>query len=198
MKPITVRQRKTLDFIKEFITKNGYSPTVREIGVGIFSEAHSTVCALLDHLEDKGYIERSIGKSRSIRIIEQNKVIIRPEVQWFAEQMELALRDNDYKGGWGGMSYRQLKSRLDEEVCEVELAYYAGHNTERLIRETADVANFAMMIADNSRIFGRLINYIEWHETMLSEDAEFKHLSAEWKDEIYLNYRNKFKEGDKT
>jgi repressor LexA len=71
MKPISPRQQVTLDFIKGFISEKGYAPSVREIGQGIFLTAHSTVCALLDRLEENGYIERIAGKSRSIRIVGQ-------------------------------------------------------------------------------------------------------------------------------
>jgi SOS-response transcriptional repressor LexA len=71
MKPITIRQQQTLDFIKWYIAKHGYAPSVREIGQGIFLTAHSSVCAVLDQLEDQGYIERIAGKARSIRIVGQ-------------------------------------------------------------------------------------------------------------------------------
>jgi hypothetical protein len=84
---------------------------------------------------------------------EDTGIQLRPEVQWFAQQMELTLRANDHKGGWNEMSPRELATRLNEEVYELELAYYAGRNAERVIREASDVANFAMMIADNIRGF---------------------------------------------
>jgi SOS-response transcriptional repressor LexA len=74
MKPITPRQQVILDFIKGFISEKGYAPTVREIGQGIFLTAHSTVCALLDRLEENGYIERIAGKSRSLRVVGQEPV----------------------------------------------------------------------------------------------------------------------------
>jgi SOS-response transcriptional repressor LexA len=143
MKPITPRQQQTLDFIKWYIAKHGYSPSVREIGQGIFLTAHSSVCAVLDQLEDQGYIERKAGKSRSIRIVGQG-ITLRPEVQWFAEQMEQALRENDYKSGWKDEHQSWLLGELHRNAGKI---FDSGYSLRRLV----NTANFAMMIADNAR-----------------------------------------------
>ena len=49
----------------------------------------------------------------------KDAVDLRPEVQWFAEQMELQLRANDHKGGWQGDTYMALLTRLKEETDEL-------------------------------------------------------------------------------
>lgn len=84
---------------------------------------------------------------------------IRKEVQWFAEQMEKKLRENDDReSGWNRCSYGFLLKRIKEELEElhnqfglfgVENGYQPRSKTGRIIDEAADVANFAMMIADN-------------------------------------------------
>ncbi|WP_245628942.1 hypothetical protein [Alicyclobacillus shizuokensis] len=80
---------------------------------------------------------------------------IREPVRWFARQMELKLRENDHKGGWLECDVWWLFSRLYEEVAELQEAMYevaAGDaSREKVIREAADIANFAMMIADLAR-----------------------------------------------
>ena len=73
---------------------------------------------------------------------------LRPCVEWFAQQMERVLRQNDYKGGWQEMFIEDLIDRLHEEVSELETC---GCKPRRIIKEAADVANFAMMIADQHR-----------------------------------------------
>jgi NTP pyrophosphatase (non-canonical NTP hydrolase) len=83
---------------------------------------------------------------------------IRSEVAWFAEKMEEKLRENDSKGGWDNCDIAWLLKRLREEtteLAEVIAVYeedtrgipgvYSAHKT---MSECADVANFAMMIAD--------------------------------------------------
>lgn len=71
----------------------------------------------------------------------------RPEVEWFAEKMEERLSDNDHKAGWENCSFTELLFRLKDEVGEVE---YALINRDNIVYECADVANFAMMIAENA------------------------------------------------
>ena len=87
--------------------------------------------------------------------------VLRPKVQTFAECMEQKLRENDYKGGWNHMRPSDLYRRLREELGELwrEIKVLEGmlpHNANdlaldqqrKIVREAADVANFAMMIAD--------------------------------------------------
>jgi len=72
---------------------------------------------------------------------------LRPEVIWFAGRMEKKLKKNDHKGGWSEDMLPYLGKRFGEEVNEFIDAMYSN-NAEGTINEAADVANFAMMIAD--------------------------------------------------
>jgi NTP pyrophosphatase (non-canonical NTP hydrolase) len=72
---------------------------------------------------------------------------LRPEVAAFAEVMERKLRENDHKDHWRYCTGTYLFNRLRGEVNELARAKTAD---ERLA-EAADVANFAMMIADNAK-----------------------------------------------
>lgn len=80
---------------------------------------------------------------------------VRESVKWFAEQMESKLRENDKKGGWDNCNIYWLIKRINEETNEllnaVDLHRDLGDAKENIIREAADVANFAMMIADIAR-----------------------------------------------
>ena len=90
---------------------------------------------------------------------------LRPEVQIFAEAMERKLRENDHKGGWDDMPSRWLRGRLAGEVRELEAAIAAyidkidicnreqdlSKSRQAILSECADIANFAMMIADNCK-----------------------------------------------
>lgn len=82
---------------------------------------------------------------------EVSNIELRPAVKWFAEQMELTLRANDHKGpdGWVFYEYTgEFIDRLREETAELENAIGLGKDVPAVIGEAADVANFAMMIAD--------------------------------------------------
>ena len=68
MKQVTERQREVLTFISDFTGDNSYPPTVREIGdhFGI------SLRAVQDHisaLQKKGYLSLSQKRSRSIRVL---------------------------------------------------------------------------------------------------------------------------------
>lgn len=91
------------------------------------------------------------------------KLKLRPEVARFAALMERTLRENDHKGGWKKCEPEWLLNRLGEEVQELVDAQqrlkWALPMEDRgdipvfrkvlaLGKEAADVANFAMMIAD--------------------------------------------------
>ena len=77
---------------------------------------------------------------------------IRREVKWFAAKMESKLKENDHKGGWDYCGNSFLLKRLKEEVSELSVAVRSEFSTsERIIGEAADVANFAMMIAHNTK-----------------------------------------------
>lgn len=75
---------------------------------------------------------------------------VRPEVAAFALLMEAQLRKNDHKGGWADCDLDYLLRRLGEEVAEVNALGGDTNNPEQWGAEAADIANFAMMIADNA------------------------------------------------
>ena len=88
-------------------------------------------------------------------------VNVRPEVLAFARAMEERLRANDHKGGWTTAKRGYLVKRLEEEAYELSRSLVdswiyldAGEQTAEhraaVLHEAADVANFAMMIADVS------------------------------------------------
>lgn len=74
----------------------------------------------------------------------------RPEVVAFANAMEAQLRANDHKPGWKHDSPESLRMRIYDEWMELTEALRSIPRNENVIlKEAADVANFAMMIADN-------------------------------------------------
>jgi SOS-response transcriptional repressor LexA len=66
----TLRQAQALGHIVALISLNGMSPSIEELAaaMGIVKPAAR---ALVQHLERKGYITRTPGKCRSIRVLER-------------------------------------------------------------------------------------------------------------------------------
>ncbi|MCM3704035.1 hypothetical protein [Paenibacillus macerans] len=100
-----------------------------------------------------------------------NNPQLRESVEWFAQQMEMKLRENDHKGGWDNCEINYLFSRLNEEVKELKSSVarvglkgnwadmpLSSSTPLDVAREAADVANFAMMIADIIR--KRMVSHV--------------------------------------
>lgn len=79
------------------------------------------------------------------------KIRLRWCVSWFAEQMERKLRENDHKGGWNNCDALYLIGRINQEMDELQAAIMDGEGPFEIAREAVDVANYAMMIADQAR-----------------------------------------------
>jgi len=66
------RQRQILDFLMQFIQKNGYSPTLQDIADAMGLSSLATVHEHLKNLKKKGVIKvKGRGKERSIKIIDE-------------------------------------------------------------------------------------------------------------------------------
>jgi len=66
---LTKRQQEIVDFIKKYSSKNGYPPTVRDIGKAIGLTSSSTVHAHLSNLEKVGLLRRDPTKPRAIELL---------------------------------------------------------------------------------------------------------------------------------
>ena len=84
---------------------------------------------------------------RFFGLLPQAPVMCRNSVAWFSEQMEAKLAKNDHKGGWGNCELQYLSKRLTDERKELYEAI-KSKDSEKIIAECADIANFALMIAD--------------------------------------------------
>ena len=78
--------------------------------------------------------------------------MLRLEVQKFAEEMEKQLKVNEHKGHWGdcdeGFLYAEMLNNA-HILGNAMSAGFKGNRNEVVKRRCANIANFAMMIADN-------------------------------------------------
>jgi repressor LexA len=66
---ITKRQKELLDYVRGYIAKNGYAPTLEEIGRHFSLASLATVHKHLTNLERKGRIRRHANQSRALEIV---------------------------------------------------------------------------------------------------------------------------------
>jgi repressor LexA len=60
-----------MDFLSEFISKNGYSPSYEEIAEGLKLASLATVHKHIQALQSKNYVRRSFNHSRSLEVSER-------------------------------------------------------------------------------------------------------------------------------
>jgi repressor LexA len=65
---LTQRQRKILEFIRGAVERNGYPPSVREIGEAVGLVSPSSVAYQLKELERKGYLRRDPNRPRAVDV----------------------------------------------------------------------------------------------------------------------------------
>ena len=65
---ISDSQRKTLEFIRQYVTENGYAPKLHEIADGIGITSRGVVHRYVQALTDQGYLEHEPGKHRGLHL----------------------------------------------------------------------------------------------------------------------------------
>ena len=65
---LTKRQKQVLDFIADFIDRQGYSPSYEEIAGGLDLASLATVHKHISTLEGKHYLSRGFNQSRSVEL----------------------------------------------------------------------------------------------------------------------------------
>jgi len=65
---LTKRQKEVLDFVSDYIEKNGYSPSYEEIASALSLASLATVHKHVLALETKQYVRRSFNQSRSLEV----------------------------------------------------------------------------------------------------------------------------------
>ncbi len=75
MEKLTKKQGEVLDAIKRLLAKNGYPPTVREVGREVNLNSSATIHTHITHLENKGYLKKGQNKNRTIELTVPNEYL---------------------------------------------------------------------------------------------------------------------------
>lgn len=68
---LTSGQHKTLDYIRQYIAKEGYAPTLTEIANGLGTSSKGSIHKQVQALADAGYIDLLSGRKRGIQLTEE-------------------------------------------------------------------------------------------------------------------------------
>lgn len=78
-KELNTRQKQILRYITKQIEKNGYSPSVREIGKAVGLSSTATVHMYLKQLEELRYIKKENQKGRTLRVLKKEDDLYNPK-----------------------------------------------------------------------------------------------------------------------
>lgn len=99
---ITQRRKQILRFVSDFRREQGYPPSIREIASHFGLSANSTVHSHLVNLEQAGYLARSNGRPRSMRLTHKGLSLLNMKVRHGSDEWPEAAR----------LEVEQLKRRL--------------------------------------------------------------------------------------
>ena len=70
MMHLTRRQREVFDFIQEYLEREGYAPSLEEIGLRFGLSSVATVHKHVQNLVEKGLLRKAWNRSRSLEIVD--------------------------------------------------------------------------------------------------------------------------------
>lgn len=70
---LTSGQHKTLDFIRQYIAREGFAPTLTEIAQGLGISSKGSMHRQVQALAEGGYIELHAGRKRGIQLTEESQ-----------------------------------------------------------------------------------------------------------------------------
>lgn len=67
---LTKRQKEIYDFLREYLAREGYAPSLEEVGAHFGLSSVATVHKHIQNLVDKGLLRKAWNRSRSIEIVD--------------------------------------------------------------------------------------------------------------------------------
>lgn len=101
----TKKQRELLSFIENFINEHGYSPSYREVMVGLNYTSVATVALHINSLIKRGHLIKRDGKARSLEVANptgeakvMNNAVKASEEKWLVEKVEYFFNELEQAG----------------------------------------------------------------------------------------------------
>jgi len=180
MSELSVRQQKLLGFIRRFLGKQGYPPTIRDLQAGCDISSTSVVDYNLNILEKGGYIRRHAEVSRGIELVGgfslSASLVTVPLIGQIAAGEPIPVPDND---SWDAT---------------------AGAETLELTRDLTQGKNniFALRVKGNSMI-DALINDGDTVLMQVANTVENGEMAAVWfREEKETTLKKVYVEGDRV
>ena len=116
---------RVYDYIVEYMTDNGYAPSVRDICMGVGLKSTSTVYHYLEILVDLGKIEMKELSPRTIKVVGYH----------FEKDKKLKKEDNHKMGKVFDMEKEIVSEQSKKEICEAVKERAKDYLTEEQLEE---------------------------------------------------------------
>lgn len=67
------RRRAILRFVKEYVKREGYAPSIAEIAAGVELSSNTAVRHHLETLRDEGFVDWTGGRMRSLKVLKTSR-----------------------------------------------------------------------------------------------------------------------------
>lgn len=127
----TKKQHETLEFIRSFISKHGYSPSYREIMSGCNYTSVATVALHVNSLIKRGHIIKRDKSARSLEVVAGSPIeVAEPSAQAHTKMLVKEIEDR-----FAQLEKEAMQEVLDEVYVLVGALKIIGH--QELAREYA-------------------------------------------------------------
>ncbi|MGH7591973.1 MAG: transcriptional repressor LexA [Gemmatimonadales bacterium] len=139
--PLTKRQSEILEFIRGYISEQGYAPSFEEIAGRFEFQSLATVHEHLSNLERKGYIRRAHNESRAIEVLPPRGQAIATEIpllgtvaagspiESLAHDETIALPDDLLPRRGPNYALRvKGQSMIEEHICDGDVVVVHGRD----------------------------------------------------------------------
>ncbi|HEV2291457.1 MAG TPA: transcriptional repressor LexA [Gemmatimonadales bacterium] len=154
--PLTKRQSEILEFVRGYITEQGYAPSFEEIAGRFEFQSLATVHEHLSNLERKGYIRRAHNESRAIEVLPPRGQAIATEIpllgtvaaglpiESLAHDETVAVPDDLLPRRGPNYALRvRGQSMIDEHICDGDVVVVHG-------REAAENGEMVIALVNGS------------------------------------------------
>jgi repressor LexA len=145
--PLLDLERRVLDYLVQYLRRNTYQPSIREIGREFSIKSTKTVSELLQSLADKGWIERDPSRSRGVRLLGVDLDAASESVSWLEANGEAPLTMDRRLGAHG--------ATLFTTAADNALAPLGIHQGDLLLIEPVNAAELedgdVVLVMDGSK-----------------------------------------------
>jgi repressor LexA len=154
--PLTRRQSEILDFVRGYITEQGYAPSFEEIAQQFEFQSLATVHEHLSNLERKGYIRRAHNESRAIEVLPPRGQAVASEIpllgtvaaglpiESLSHDETIAVPDDLLPRRGPNYALRvRGQSMIDEHICDGDVVVVHG-------RESAENGEMVIALVNGS------------------------------------------------